>query len=52
MSHRNTHLSCFGFRLDNNMLCGLDFQGRGTYTAEGIVALMEGVKKSNIQSLR
>ena len=38
--------------MDNNQLCGVDDRGRGTYTTEGIVELMEAVKKSNIQSLR
>ena len=40
------------YSLDNNQLCGLDFLGRGTYTIEAIVVLIEGVKNSNIQSLR
>ena len=42
----------FGCSLDNNLLCGVNRNGNGTYTTEGIVALMEGVKKSNVQSLR
>ena len=38
--------------MDNNRLCGVDEDGDGTYTTEGIVALMEGVQNSNVQSLR
>ena len=38
--------------MDNNQLCGVNDSGRGTYTTEGIVALMEGVQNSNVQSLR
>ena len=34
-----------------NQLCGLDLQGRGTYTAEGITALCEGLKGSAVTSL-
>ena len=52
MSHRGTHLAFLGRSLDNNMLCDVDKWGDGKYTTEGIVALMEGVKNSNIQSLR
>ena len=42
--------------LDNNQLCGL-YKDRycnlnGTYTTVGIVALCEGIKQSNIRSLR
>ena len=42
----------FGCSLDKNALCGIDEYGNGTYTTEGIVVLMEGVKNSKIQSLR
>ena len=42
----------FGCSLDNNVLCGIDERGNGTYTTEGIVVLMQGVKNSKIQSLR
>ena len=42
----------FGCSLDDNALCGVDQYGDGAYTTEGIVALMDGVKNSNIQSLR
>ena len=38
--------------MDKNALCGIDEYGNGTYTTEGIVVLMEGVKNSKIQSLR
>ena len=37
--------------LNNDALCGVTLLG-GTYTTEGIVALMEGAKNSSIQSLR
>mmetsp|Transcript_74821 Transcript_74821/g.206396 ORF Transcript_74821/g.206396 Transcript_74821/m.206396 type:complete len:314 (-) Transcript_74821:2007-2948(-) len=37
--------------LDNNALCGVDKYGSGTYTIEGITALCEGIKQSNVQSL-
>ena len=38
--------------LDKNLLCGVNEYGGGTYTIEGISALCEGIKQSNIQSLR
>jgi GGDEF domain-containing protein len=38
--------------LGGNQLCGLDFRGRGTYTAEGITKLCEGLKGSAVTSLR
>ena len=38
--------------LDSNQLCGLDHEGRGTYTAEGITKLCEGLKGSAVTSLR
>ena len=51
--HTVAHLlSCFACSLDDNMLCGIDEDGDGEYTTEGILALMEGVKNSNIQSFR
>ena len=34
-----------------NELCGLDDEGRGTYTTEGITKLCEGLKESNVTSL-
>ena len=38
-------------RLANNKLCGLDYDGNGTYTAEGITKLCEGLKGSAVTSL-
>jgi hypothetical protein len=38
--------------LDNNKLCGIDDYGDGDYTTEGITALFEGIKQSNITTLR
>ena len=38
--------------LNENQLCGLNQYGQGIYTIEGITALCEGMKQSNIQSLR
>ena len=39
--------------LDKNQLCGLDFMGRGTYSAEGIVAISEMLKvNTTLQSIR
>ena len=35
-----------------NELCGLDDDGRGTYTAEGITKLCEGLKESSVTSLK
>jgi len=37
--------------LANNKLCGLDAEGRGTYTTERITKLCEGLKESNVTSL-
>ena len=37
--------------LANNELCGVDKYGEGTYTAEGIHALCEGLKGSAVTSL-
>ena len=34
-----------------NQLCGLDDFGDGTYTAEAITKLCEGLKGSNVTSL-
>ena len=42
---------CLG-SLAGNQLCGLDHNGRGTYTAEGINKLCEGLKGSAVTSLR
>ena len=38
--------------LGSNQLCGLDDRGRGTYTAEGITKLCEGLKGSAVTSLK
>ena len=38
--------------LANNALCGIDWRGNGTYTAEGITKLCEGLKGSAVISLR
>ena len=35
----------------SNELCGIDDQGRGTYTTEGITKLCEGLKGSAVTSL-
>ena len=35
-----------------NKLCGLDGMGNGTYTAEGITKLCEGLKESSVTSLK
>ena len=39
-------------RLGNNQLCGVDRRGIGTYTAEGITKLCEGLKGSAVTSLK
>ena len=36
----------------DNILCGLDWKGGGTYTTEGITTLCEGLKGSAITSLK
>ena len=38
--------------LANNQLCGLDLFGKGTYTAQGITKLCEGLKGSAVTSLK
>ena len=38
--------------LAGNHLCGRDDEGNGTYTAEGIIKLCEGLKGSAVTSLR
>ena len=38
--------------LANNQLCGINWQGKGTYTAEGITKLCEGLKGSAVTSLK
>ena len=35
----------------SSQLCGLDWNGRGTYTIEGITKLCEGLRGSAITSL-
>jgi len=37
--------------LNNNQLCGLDEDGKGIYTIEGITALCQGIKQSKISTL-
>ena len=37
--------------LRNNQLCGLDYDGRGTYTTEGVTKLCEGLMGSAVTSL-
>jgi len=37
--------------LNNNQLCGLDEDGDGIYTIEGITALCQGIKQSKISTL-
>ena len=36
----------------DNQLCGLDYRGNGTYTAEGITKLCKGLKGSAVTSLK
>lgn len=43
MSHRLT-AGALCRSLNNNQLCGLDRIGRGTYIAEGIIALTKGIE--------
>ena len=38
--------------LANNQICGLDYFGNGTYTAEGITKLCEALKESAVTSLK
>ena len=38
--------------LGSNRLCGLEADGYGTYTSEGITKLCEGLKGSSVTSLR
>ena len=37
--------------VSSNQLCGIDREGRGTYTIEGITKLCEGLKGSAVTSL-
>ena len=41
-----------GHSLDKNAICGLDKYDQGTYAAEGITKLCEGLKESSVTSLR
>ena len=41
----------FARSLSGSQLCGLNNLGHGTYTAEGITALCEGLKGSAVTSL-
>ena len=45
------HTSFFG-SLADIQLCGVDYYGYGTYTAEGIIKLCEGLKGSAVTSLK
>ena len=45
-----TVLLCYADSLADNALCGVKY-GRGTYTAEGITKLCEGLKGSAVTSL-
>ena len=36
----------------NNVMCGVDKNGEGTYTSEAIVKLFEVLKGSSVTSLR
>jgi hypothetical protein len=38
--------------LDGNQLCGVNENGGGTFTTEGITALCDGLKQSTVSSLR
>ena len=38
--------------MDDNKLCGIDRNGFGTFTTEGITALCDGIKQSGVSSLR
>ena len=38
--------------MGENQLCGLDYEGNGTYTTEGITKLCEGLKGSAVTSLK
>ena len=37
--------------MGSSQLCGLDWEGQGTYTADGITKLCEGLKGSAVTSL-
>ena len=44
-------MSSLARSLSDNAICGIDYFGDGTYTAEGITALCEGLKGSAVTSL-
>ena len=46
---KDTQLSELG--LSETRICGLNWRGEGTYTAEGITALCEGLRGSAVTSL-
>ena len=46
------HVCAVVYSLDVNQLCGTDRMGNGKYTAEGITVLCEGLKQSNVTTLR
>ena len=46
----NTFLP-FARSLSGNRICGVDYNGNGVYTTEGITALCEGLKGSAVTSL-
>ena len=46
----NTFLP-FARSLSENMICGVNINGHGDYTTEGITALCEGLKGSAVTSL-
>ena len=37
--------------LEDNQLCGVDWEGKGTYTADGITKLCEALKGSAVTTL-
>ena len=47
-----TRLNSFACSLSQNQLCGIDHEGNGIYTTEGIIKLCEGIKGSAIISLK
>ena len=47
-----TLLICYADSLADNALCGVTKYGDGTYTAEGITKLCEGLKGSAVNSLK
>ena len=39
---------CAQLNLANNQLCGLNYRGEGTYTAEGIIAISEALRVNGV----